>query len=115
MLTLYAPIGLFTLPFAPLPPIHIVSGKGLPITEQLRPLIASQAPFAVRSESPPPVVPIITGTGSETTGVAIVDITSKGYRQPCNEPRSRDRQYIKHPYRRAHHPARNPLSNTDRC
>ncbi|CCM04793.1 uncharacterized protein FIBRA_06986 [Fibroporia radiculosa] len=45
--------------------INAPVGKGLPITEALRPLIA---------------VPTTAGTGSETTGTAILDITSMSFK-----------------------------------
>ncbi|KDQ64499.1 hypothetical protein JAAARDRAFT_28128 [Jaapia argillacea MUCL 33604] len=45
--------------------INAPIGKGLPITQTLRPLIA---------------VPTTAGTGSETTGTAILDITSRNFK-----------------------------------
>ncbi|KAF8592140.1 iron-containing alcohol dehydrogenase 1 [Ramaria rubella] len=47
--------------------INAPIGKGLPISETLRPLIASKQPRTA-------------GTGSETTGAAIVDITSLNFK-----------------------------------
>ena len=57
-------------------------GKGLPITETLRPLIASKRTFISR---PSPwltvrIVPTTAGTGSETTGTAILDIASRNFK-----------------------------------
>ena len=45
--------------------INAPVGKGLPVAEKLRPLIA---------------VPTTAGTGAETTGTAILDITSMNFK-----------------------------------
>ncbi|KAI0068714.1 iron-containing alcohol dehydrogenase 1 [Artomyces pyxidatus] len=58
LFTVYRDADLFDFINAPV-------GKGLPISKTLRPLIA---------------VPTTAGTGSETTGAAIVDITSKSFK-----------------------------------
>ncbi|OBZ76079.1 Hydroxyacid-oxoacid transhydrogenase, mitochondrial [Grifola frondosa] len=58
LFTVYRDADLFDFINAPI-------GKGLPITEKLRPLIA---------------VPTTAGTGSETTGTAILDITSMSFK-----------------------------------
>ncbi|KAI0755459.1 alcohol dehydrogenase [Irpex lacteus] len=58
LFTVYKDADLFDFINAPV-------GKGLPISEKLRPLIA---------------VPTTAGTGSETTGTAVVDITSQNFK-----------------------------------
>lgn len=63
--------------------INAPVGKGLPIKEKLRPLIASK-PWPVHSTVPARLcctsVPTTAGTGSETTGTAILDITSMAFK-----------------------------------
>ena len=97
-----APIGLFALSFAPPSPAHNVSGKGLPITEQLRPLIASQASFVVRLESRPDLLDSpyncwnwFRNHRRRDRGHHFQRLQDRD-RQPCDETRSRNRRYAKH-------------------
>ncbi|EED79325.1 predicted protein [Postia placenta Mad-698-R] len=55
--------------------INAPVGKGLPITQTLRPLIAEAL-----KECASVLVPTTAGTGSETTGTAILDITSMSFK-----------------------------------
>ena len=65
--------------------INAPIGKGLPIAEKLRPLIAGRWNLVVFLQNlpcnpPASSVPTTAGTGSETTGTAILDITSKSFK-----------------------------------
>lgn len=63
--------------------INAPVGKGLPITEKLRPLIAGETiakPDGRRLRSLSLAVPTTAGTGSETTGTAILDIPSRNFK-----------------------------------
>lgn len=62
--------------------INAPVGKGLPISQILRPLIAGNEtfpPFPSATDISHPV-PTTAGTGSETTGTAILDITSRSFK-----------------------------------
>lgn len=62
--------------------INAPIGKGQPIAEKLRPLIASKI-YALdvdQFDSHTSIVPTTAGTGSETTGTAILDITSRSFK-----------------------------------
>ncbi|KAH8999034.1 iron-containing alcohol dehydrogenase 1 [Lactarius akahatsu] len=63
--------------------INAPIGKGLAISKTLRPLIAGTCTLCVPTDTDPElrtVVPTTAGTGSETTGTAILDITSKSFK-----------------------------------
>lgn len=62
--------------------INAPIGKGLPISKTLRPLIAGMydAFWTPVKLTPGHQVPTTAGTGSETTGTAILDITSKSFK-----------------------------------
>jgi hydroxyacid-oxoacid transhydrogenase len=62
--------------------INAPVGKGLPISQVLKPLIAGEK-YTTPLSSPliqVGPVPTTAGTGSETTGTAILDITSRSFK-----------------------------------
>ncbi|EMD40675.1 hypothetical protein CERSUDRAFT_111255 [Gelatoporia subvermispora B] len=76
LFTVYKDADLFDFINAPV-------GKGLPVEQQLRPLIAGMLRRITLSSYPRPhtcPVPTTAGTGSETTGTAILDITSMSFK-----------------------------------
>jgi hydroxyacid-oxoacid transhydrogenase len=62
--------------------INAPVGKGLPISQILRPLIAGNEtfPYSPTATDQFHPVPTTAGTGSETTGTAILDITSRSFK-----------------------------------
>lgn len=61
--------------------INAPIGKGRPIEKKLSPLVASKSSlFGATARYTDGLVPTTAGTGSETTGTAILDIPSKSFK-----------------------------------